>query len=69
MAVDEEGHYIVADSRNDRVQIFTSAGTFVAAFGSSGTGPGQFERPSGVCVSPDGDIIVVDFGNHRVQVF
>ena len=34
-----------------------------------GTGPGEFDRPSGVCVSPEGLIIVVDFGNNRVQVF
>ena len=34
-----------------------------------GNGPGEFDRPSGVCVSPEGLIIVVDFGNNRVQVF
>ena len=69
MAIDEEGHIIVADSRNDRIQIFTAQGVFVTKFGVKGSGPGEFDRPSGVCVSPDGHIIVVDFGNNRVQVF
>ena len=69
VAVDEEGHIIVADSRNNRVQVFTSNGVFINAFGTSGTGPGQFDRPSGVCIAPNGDIVVVDFGNNRVQVF
>lgn len=69
VAVDEEGHIIVADSRNDRIQIFTSSGVFIKKFGSKGTGPGEFDRPSGVCISPEGKIIVVDFGNNRVQVF
>ena len=38
-------------------------------FPNQGTGPGEFDRPSGVCISPEGLIIVVDFGNNRVQVF
>lgn len=69
VAVDEEGNFIVADSRNDRVQIFSSSGVFIKKFGTKGTGPGEFDRPSGVCVSPEGLVIVVDFGNNRVQVF
>ena len=48
VAVDEEGNIIVADSRNDRVQIFTSSGRFISKFGMKGTGPGEFDRPSGM---------------------
>jgi tripartite motif-containing protein 71 len=44
-------------------------GTFVRAFGSSGTGEGMFHGPCGVCVGEDGSIVVTDSGNHRVQVF
>ena len=69
VAVDEEGNIIVADSRNDRIQVFTSAGRFISIFGVKGTGPGEFDRPSGICISPEGAIIVVDFGNNRVQIF
>ena len=69
MVVDEEGNVIVADSRNDRIQVFTSSGVFITKFGSKGTGPGEFDRPSGICISPEGLIIVVDFGNNRVQMF
>ena len=38
-------------------------------WGCEGEGPGQFDRPQGVAVSSGGDIVVCDFGNHRVQVF
>ncbi len=69
MAVDDEDNIIVADSRNERIQVFSSSGVFLTKFGMKGTGPGEFDRPSGVCISPDGYIIVVDFGNNRVQVF
>jgi tripartite motif-containing protein 71 len=69
VAVDEEGHIIVADSRNDRVQVFSSSGVFIKRFGGKGVGPGEFDRPSGICISPEGHVIVVDFGNDRIQVF
>ena len=51
------------------LQVFSSAGVFIRTFGSKGTGPGEFDRPSGICISPEGHVIVVDFGNDRVQVF
>ena len=69
VAVDEEGNIIVADSRNDRVQVFSHSGRFISKFGVKGTGPGEFDRPSGICVSPEGAIIVIDFGNNRVQIY
>ncbi len=69
VAVDDEGNIIVADSRNERIQVFSSSGVFLKKFGTKGTGPGELDRPSGVCISPEGYIIVVDFGNNRVQVF
>lgn len=69
VAVDDEGNIIVADSRNDRVQVFSCSGDFIHKFGAKGSGPGEFDRPSGICISPKGEIIVVDFGNNRVQMF
>ena len=39
------------------------------SFGSEGTGPGQFDGPSGVAVNTHGEIAVSDYGNQRVQVF
>ncbi len=69
VAVDEEGYIIVADSRNDRIQVFSPTGVFLKKFGIKGAAPGEFDRPCGVCISPDGQVIVVDFGNNRVQVF
>ena len=40
----------------------------LASFGQSGSGVGQFNRPSGVCVDQDGEIYVADRQNDRVQV-
>lgn len=69
VAVDDNGHIIVCDSRNHRVQILDSNGVCRWRFGTQGIGPDQMDRPSGVAVTPDGKIVVVDFGNNRVLVF
>lgn len=41
---------------------------FQSAFGSRGSGPGQFLAPAGVAVDAAGRVIVADQGNHRVHV-
>ena len=42
---------------------------FIFELGGSGTGDGEFNRPTGVAVDGDGDIYVADCGNNRVQMF
>ena len=69
VTVDDEGNIIVADSRNHRIQVFSSSGVFLKKFGTNGTGPGELDRPCGICMTPDGLIAVVDFGNTRVSLF
>ena len=60
--------YICEYGLQDRVQQFTKEGKFIRAFGCSGIGAGEFQRPSGV-VLRDGKIYVVDAVNNRVQQF
>ena len=40
----------------------------VHTIGSNGSGPGQLNCPGGVAVDGDGNILVADQSNHRVQV-
>jgi len=42
---------------------------FLGAWGTFGTGDGQFNGPQGVSVAPDGTVYVSDTNNHRVQKF
>jgi len=43
---------------------------FVRAIGSHGAGSGQFEHPcGGVAFDGEGNLVVSDNGNHRIQVF
>lgn len=59
---------LVADSGNDRIQAFDSTGRFISAYGTSGSGPGQFRDPQGLAVDDLGRVIVVDRGNNRLQL-
>jgi DNA-binding beta-propeller fold protein YncE len=59
----------VADFQNHRIQVFSREGAFLTAFGSHGSDPGQFNRPTDLDFGPDGRIYVVDSGNDRIQVF
>ena len=78
VAVSADNHIYVADSSNDRVQIFDGAtrnyidtlGT-LGTTGSAGTSnTTEFSHPTGVAVSPSGDrLYVIDSDNHRVQIF
>ena len=44
--------------------------SFITAWGTYGTGNGQFKYPEGVAVdATTGDVYVTDYENHRVQKF
>jgi len=50
--------------------VFRRAGETWSRWGGLGSAPGQFRRPCGIALSPDGGFVyVVDRDNHRVQQF
>ncbi len=57
----------VVEAESNRVQEFSPEGTLLAAYGSPGTGDGQFSDPRGVAFNSSGDLFVADRGNRRVQ--
>jgi DNA-binding beta-propeller fold protein YncE len=74
VAIDQStGEVYVVDGANDRVEIFSSSGAFIKAFGTAGSGSGQFKEPTQIAVDNStgmpGDVYVLDGGNDRVEVF
>ena len=68
ITTDAAGNVYVADTDNDRIQKFTSDGTFITKWGSEGTGNGQFYYPSDVATDAAGNVYVVERGA-RIQKF
>jgi len=54
---------------NARVHQFHPDGTLVRSWGAPGGGPGEFRIPHGICVLPDGRVLVADRENDRIQLF
>ena len=69
VAVDKEGNLYVADTLNDRIEVFDADGDFIRTWGKNGDGPGYFARPKGVAIDSDGHVWVADGMQDRVQVF
>ena len=69
-AVDAHGNVWVTNGYGNNIQEFSSSRTYLATFGSWGTGAGQFEEPSGIAVNQGtGNVYVGESQNHRVQEF
>jgi tripartite motif-containing protein 71 len=43
-------------------------GSFVYEFGSSGTESGKFKGLEGLSITSNGDVVVADKENHRIQI-
>jgi len=70
IATDSVGNVYVADTYNNRVQVFDPDGTFLGKFGSVGVGAGNFQRPGGVAVNKASDTLyVLETTGERVQAF
>lgn len=64
-----DGSFYVLDSSNFRVQRFADDRTFLASFGTFGSGDGQFVSPVAIGLDDGGNLYVSDDGRNDVQVF
>jgi hypothetical protein len=62
------GLVLVADSELHRIQAFDSLGNVLTAYGSLGSGAGQFNAPCGMVVDENGQVLVADRDNNRLVV-
>jgi len=69
IAVGQGGDVYVTDPNNDRVERFSTTGTFIGKWGSTGSAGGQLSHPLGVAVTPLGAVLVVDEANQRMERF
>ncbi|XP_035698800.1 tripartite motif-containing protein 2-like [Branchiostoma floridae] len=70
IAVDESRDlFFVTDFSAHRVFVFDLEGKLKFIFGEQGWNEGELYNPTGITVDPAGNIVVVNCGNGRLQVF
>ena len=71
VAWDRAGNIYVADGlgANNRIAKFDKDGRFIAHWGSTGNGPGQFSGVKALAIDRQDNVYVADIGNKRIQVF
>jgi hypothetical protein len=64
-----QGHILVSEYGNHRVQKLDREGRMVASWGVVGRNPGELIEPWSVGLDSQSRVYVVDYGNNRVQRF
>ncbi len=76
LAIDLRGNLWVTDTGHGRIVVYSSGGEFqfqiAGPFSQEtfhrGSGPAQFNEPVGIDVAPNGEIVIADMWNARVQI-
>jgi DNA-binding beta-propeller fold protein YncE len=58
----------VADSSTHRIIVFTGDGRMLGTFGTNGSAAGEFNFPTHLALTRDGEVVVTDTLNFRVQI-
>ena len=58
LAIDNDGAIYALDQRKPSVDVFSSAGAHLRSIGRKGQGPGEFQTPFFVSLSPAGELMV-----------
>jgi hypothetical protein len=71
VAWDRAGNIYIADGigANNRIAKFDKDGRFLEHWGSTGSGPGQFNGVKALAIDAQGNVYAADAGNKRIQVF
>ena len=69
LVIDEKRKAVfIVDYMRHTILIYDLGGRFMYEFGGLGRAPGWFQYPSGLALNREGQLLVADLFNHRVQV-
>jgi tripartite motif-containing protein 71 len=69
VAVDSGNNVFVTDYGNNRIQVFSTNGTFLRDWGTEGKGAGEFNHPAVIAFDNAENLYVTDSDNQRIQIF
>ena len=67
VAISQNGEMLITE--RCCVSVFSPSGKKLRSFGEFGSGQGEFQQPHGIAVDGEGNILVADLKNHRIQKF
>lgn len=59
ITADDAGNLYLLDTQLNEVMVFSADGEYLRSIGREGEGPGEFRRPSGLFLTPDGNVAVL----------
>jgi len=65
----DDGAIYVVDRQVPAVRAYDHEGRHLRDFGGPGQGPGEYTRPSTVWTTPAGEVLVLDDGTRRINVY
>ncbi len=68
VAQDADGHVYVLDNQLSEIVMLSPGGEFLRTLGREGQGPGEFQRPNGLVVLPDGSVAAGNMVQARFQM-
>jgi DNA-binding beta-propeller fold protein YncE len=73
LTIDFGGNLVVSDSDLHRFQVFDPSGQFLSKIGNPNSFPGkslgEFDHPCDVIIDNDGNYVISDTDNSRIQIF
>lgn len=69
IAIDNEGRVFISDTFHHEIVVVTQAGKLVGVIGKRGVEDGQLNFPEGISFTSDGDLLISDRENDRVQAW
>lgn len=69
IVIDPTGRVFVTDTGNKRISVHNSEGDFLFQIGVGGYMSGELDEPVGFDLTADGDLVVADTWNLRIQMF
>ncbi|MBP9019144.1 MAG: SMP-30/gluconolactonase/LRE family protein [Bacteroidales bacterium] len=69
LCLDKAGNFYITTADDNKVYIYSNSYQLIKTFGGGGRGAGKFWIPYGIAIDKDGNILVSDTENGRIQAF
>mgnify|MGYP003587171061 CR=1 FL=1 len=69
LCLDNKGNFYVTTVDDNKLYLYSSSGKLIKSIGGGGRAVGKFWIPYGVIVDKDGNVLVADTENGRIQAF